>query len=191
MTSLPIMAVIWFIGLLILFVLSPILSEWLWLGYLPIYFGAPILGVAIGAASLRRFRRSPRPAKLALLIAACGITLFFLGGFSLGRIVLFQFRKPHYEHLLQKAQSGTLISQSDGVIDPGPPPRFAFYWDRGVIDNWVGCVYDPTDLLREATTGFGPSNLHDPNMAHIVRLFGGDLYRCQHLQGHWYLCWFT
>ena len=80
----------------------------------------------------------------------------------------------------------------DGQIDPGPPVRIAFYWQRGVIDNWVGLVYDPTGKVIKANKFKSDwSNWGDASLAEVKGLFGGDLRRAKRMSKNWYLCWFT
>lgn len=78
------------------------------------------------------------------------------------------------------------------TVDSGPPLRIAFSWG-GILDNWRGVVYDPSGEVMKAnildmTTW---SNRDDPGYASVAGLFGGTLIRAQHLEGDWYLCWFT
>lgn len=53
----------------------------------------------------------------------------------------------------------------------------AFPWD-GIIDNWVGVVYDPKGKVESATT-------------QLRGVFGGDLVGCRQLRGAYFLCSFT
>jgi hypothetical protein len=68
------------------------------------------------------------------------------------------------------------------IVDVGPPIRLAFPKD-GIIDNWRGVVYDPTDVVARAQGFSAP--------AEITALFGGDLVSCRHLYRHYYFCGFT
>jgi hypothetical protein len=107
------------------------------------------------------------------------MALFFTSGFRLGRLALFQIRKPRYEKLLAEATSTRSVPRDAGHYEEGPPERFAFYWQRGIIDNWAGVVHDPTGEIM---------NLGRDD---IRLLFGGVIYKCEPLGDGWYLCWFT
>jgi len=77
-------------------------------------------------------------------------------------------------------------------VDAGPPIRIAILQPGGILDNWVGVVYDPADeipIINGVKADF--SNFGDPKFEKIKYLFGGDMYRCVKLRQHWYLCWFT
>lgn len=68
-------------------------------------------------------------------------------------------------------------------VDDRQPFRVAFQFN-GLLDNWRGIVYDPTELVEEAD-GSGP--LRYP----VKRLFGGDLVECLALEDSFYYCTFT
>jgi hypothetical protein len=85
-------------------------------------------------------------------------------------------------------QSGSI----DYVVDPGPPLRVAFPQPGGILDNWVGIVYDPSGMVMRANEFKADrSNWDDPSLAQVKLLFGGILIRCVHIGGHYYRCWFT
>lgn len=77
------------------------------------------------------------------------------------------------------------------IVDEGPPVRIAFP-QGGILDNWHGIVFDPSDAVAQAT-GWN----HDGGTVQftappgIREVFGGDLVSCRHLQGHYYSCSFT
>lgn len=78
------------------------------------------------------------------------------------------------------------------VVDAGPPIRIAFLVPGGVTDNWTGIVYDPSGAVLQANTFAADwSNWDDAALATVKSLFGGDLYRCEHLEGPFYRCFFT
>ena len=183
MKRLNIIASIWGVLLLALFVFAPPMADRLWLLYLPIHWGVAVAGAIVLLVAIVRAFRGFRPVAPALVIAIIGLALFFAGGFRLGRLTYFQIRKSHYEQLLSEAQRSGEVSREQGAIDEGPPVRYAFYWERGVVDNWIGVVYDPTGNVMTANR----SNTD----FEVVMLFGGTLYKCEQLDGDWFLCWFT
>jgi len=135
--------------------------------------------------------RGFRPVVVALLITIIGLTAFFTDGFRIGRLAYFQIRKSHYEHLLSDAMNSGEVAAKNGYIDRSPPVRYAFYWVRGVTDNWVGVVYDPTGRVMLVNQANGWDGLSDPRWKDVVYLFGGTLYKSEKLGNHWYLCYFT
>lgn len=78
------------------------------------------------------------------------------------------------------------------IVDPGPPVRVAVSWG-GILDNWRGLVHDPTgEAMKAKRLDLETwSNRGDPDDASVAGLFGGTLVRARHLEGDWYLCWFT
>ena len=138
-----------------------------------------------------------------LLVPAVGCFVWGLGSWwtVLGDRVVqetrFQLLRPVYERVLEAVAAGR-IQVTQGrywfvrfEVDPGPPVRVAFPYVGGIIDNWQGTVYDPTDALASAhgwrpTTGYGAQG-----KAEIEALFGGDLVKCRPLADHFYRCSFT
>lgn len=191
MKRLPILSVAWFVLICGVFVFSTPLAEFLWVGYLAIHWGIVLAGGAILFAAIVAARKDTKAALIAFGIAALGIALFFTVGFRFGRVGLFQLRKAHYETLLSDAMESGEIPRGMGHIDEGPPVRYAFYWQRGVTDNWAAVVHDPTGVVTRVNEIPDMTLLHDERWQDVVTLFGGDMYRCQHIQGAWYICWFT
>lgn len=60
--------------------------------------------------------------------------------------------------------------------EPGSWVPLAFPWE-GIIDNWVGVVYDPTGAVVDADRFRG--------------IFGGDLVGCWRVSGTYFFCSFT
>ena len=191
MNRLTIYACVWGFLLALLFVFSAPLADRLWLLYLPIHWGVALAGGTILIIAAVQAFRGFRRAAPTLLITIIGLCLFFTAGFRLGRLAYFQIRKPHFERLLSEAQDSGEIPNGEGYVDGGQPTRFAFFWIRGVVDNWVGVVYDPTGIVMDVNQASGWEDLRDPRWAEAVALFGGTLYKTERLEGHWYLCWFT
>jgi hypothetical protein len=190
--SLTTAAVCWLLALLLFFVFTPLLAEKLWVLYLLPYWGMVAAGVVLLIVALVRAKRQFRAVVPTLVMVGLGLALFFTSGFRLGRQGYFQLRKGHYEALLEEVVRTGEMPPHSGELDEGPPLRYAFYWQRGVTDNWVAVVHDPTGLvIRVNEVRPDLENLHDPKWSEAVALFGGHLYRCEHLEGDWYLCWFT
>ena len=64
----------------------------------------------------------------------------------------------------------------DCHIEPGPPLRVVFVQPAGVLDNWVGIVYDPTGIVINARQFKDDwSNWNDPALKEVRQMFGGDL----------------
>ena len=151
---------------------------------IPIVFSAMIFGT----------RRNPRWFAIALLVSAVAV----LGWFTpLGRTLGARFKllreKNHYESIVEQVAAGADGSEFGYpiTVDAGPPPRVAFSWG-GMLDNWRGIVHDPSGAVMKANILKADwSNRDDPDYASVSRLFGGTLVRAQHLEGDWYLCWFT
>ena len=69
----------------------------------------------------------------------------------------------------------------------GSEVRVGFVLD-GILDNWVGIVYDDTgEVMRVNALDDETEWRESP----ITQLFGGDMTYARHLEGNWYLCSFT
>jgi hypothetical protein len=78
------------------------------------------------------------------------------------------------------------------IVDPGPPVRIAFVQPGGILDNWQGIIFDPSgEVMRIGGVGRGPAIQNDPKRQQIWMLFGGGMFRCEHIKGRFYRCWFT
>lgn len=163
-------------------VYSQDLEEALWFLYDPLLIGFVwFVGVVIFVLAAIRIRKQRRAA------IACGIVIMF-GALSfvcedyLAVNVRFRISQSHYEERLQAvlASHGAAKSQDVAGVEGTDSKRVAFYWSRGVTDNWLGLVYDPSDSLAQLDLSRGQA-----------RYFGGDLISARHLNGHWYLCAFT
>lgn len=79
-------------------------------------------------------------------------------------------------------------SADDGVM------RVSFLEPGGLLDNYTAVVYDPSGLVMKANqlkiTGAG-ANWYDARFSKVKKLFGGDMFRAEHLRGNWYRCGFT
>jgi len=147
----------------------------------PVWWCLLAAGTALTLAALRWVmpdRKHRLPATVALLIAVSGLALLFFGRSFLSMDVRFQLSMSHYERRVAEVLAGRRTKATDiAGIERGPPDRVAFYWKRGVTDNWVGLVYDPTgDVV---------------NAAACQDFFGGTMTHSRHLTGPWFICWFT
>jgi hypothetical protein len=191
-SSLTILVASWWLFLLLFFVFTTPIADAMWFAFPLLYWGVVAVGGGLVIALLFRAKKERRVPVLSLVMACLGLVLFFTSGFQLGRKAYFQIRKGHYEALLEKAVRTGEVPTQEGEFDEGPPPRYAFYWQRGITDNWAAVVHDPTGLvLRVNEVRPDLQDLHDPKWSEAVSLFGGDLHHCEHLGGDWYLCWFT
>jgi hypothetical protein len=76
-------------------------------------------------------------------------------------------------------------------VDKGPPVRVAFP-KNGIIDNWWGIIYDPSDAVAQARGwNFDTGAQVFTAPPEIRTLFGGDLVSCWRLYRHYYSCSFT
>lgn len=160
-------------------VFSRDLEELLWFYYDPLLIGLVWLaGVLIFVFSAIQIRKHHRTAIACLLVLAFGSTASIKRDY-LAVALRFWLSQAHYEDRVQQVLStGAGAKAKDVAGIEGN--RVAFYWYRGVTDNWVGLVFDPSDSLAEQKWSRGQKEY-----------FGGDLISARHLDGHWYLCVFT
>jgi hypothetical protein len=117
------------------------------------------------------------PHRLSVVLSSATVLCFgaitLIYGSVLGTRGRFLLLRPYYERRLALVQAGS-IPASDSVRTEGR--CVAFVWYRGVVDNWVGLVYDPEDTLdRDYSSG----------------MFGGDLVGVHRISRGWFLCRFT
>lgn len=179
--------IVWLVGTLLLLVFHQDLI-WVLIGAVVVPASAIVL--LIGA--IRRVRRSPIASIVFVLIISSMLVFVPTSGLSWGERTRFDLMRPSYERRLQQIISAHEhgargnANRPDYIIDRGPPVRVAFMWQSGVIDNWVGLVYDPTGVVMRANGSDG-----DIGLGPVRKLFGGDIVASRHLQDHWYLCSFT
>ncbi|MEO1998584.1 MAG: hypothetical protein ABGZ17_25345, partial [Planctomycetaceae bacterium] len=135
-----IVATIWFASLWLLFIFSTPLSESLFILYLPVHWGIFLAGCGIATIAFATLSRKRLRGVSVLCLCAVGFVLFFTVGFDCGRHLLFQIRKPAYEQQLSQAKRLGHVPRALGRTENGPPELYAFYWWRGVTDNWSGVV---------------------------------------------------
>jgi ABC-type transport system involved in multi-copper enzyme maturation permease subunit len=183
-----IVATIWFVSLWLLFIFATPLTESLFILYLPVHWGIFLAGCVIATIAFATRSRNRLRSVSALCLCAVGFVLFFTVGFDCGRYVLFQIRKSVYEQQLTQAKQLGHVPHELGRTESGPPDLYAFYWSRGVTDNWSGVVYDPSGQVAKINDAHGWDAIHAHDLSN---LFGGTYYRCQKVGGGWYICWFT
>jgi len=131
----------------------------------------------------------------AVLLAAALLGLFCYGG-SAARLARFCALKSGYEAIVNEAEQGLTdrggisLGRSDFFIDENRPVRVAFPW-TGIVDNWCGVVFDPTDELSRFCGDAGRDSHGFLKEPALRRLFGGDMIYCERLEKGWYFCWFT
>ena len=183
-----VVATIWFTSLWLLFIFAAPLTESLFIFYLPVHWGLFLTGCVIAVFTCATFSRNRPRGVAALFLCVFGFVLFFSVGFDWGRYVLFQIRKPAYLQQLAQANQRGHVPDGLGYTENGPPKLHAFYWQRGVVDNWSGVVYDPTGRIAEINDSVGWDEIRSHDLSD---LFGGTYFRCQNVGGGWYICWFT
>ena len=209
-------AATWFaVGGALLFFVQP-LTYWLSL-FLMLPVGAmfSIVGLTIfgfsAVCARRRCGASRRRAVWALLAVPGFIVITAVFGSYVARagdIAAFRFffalHQSEYHRIAQTVARGELRAPDsashghvvrDGVnfdVDTGPPMRIAFPRPGGLLDNWEGVVYDPTDAVRVAQGWSFASGKQEFTAPAAVRtLFGGDIIACELVTEHFYRCWFT
>jgi len=155
-------------------------ESWLFI-FTPVRWGLIGSGVILALVALRQIMpggENRHCAIAALFLAISGLVMMFAGREFLSQDVRFLLSKAHYERRVAEVLAGRRAKAPDiAAIERGPPDRVAFYWKRGVTDNWVGLVYDPTgDVV---------------NAAACQDFFGGTMTHSRHLTGPWFICWFT
>jgi len=147
-------------------------------------------------------RKKPHP-RLGILLAA----LIVSGSVSYGTDILkdlglqlrfYRFEKE-YSEIVAELQSGSIAQTGEylGIAyksENEPEFRVAFSW-AGLIDNWYGVIYDPSGKImrcNESDLAFSGQNPNaDEELEKISMIFGGVIYKAEHLGGNWYLGWFT
>lgn len=104
---------------------------------------------------------------------------------------------PSYERVVAtvlEMPQKVVSNQSGGIeylVDIGPPVRLAFPKD-GILDNWWGIVYDPSNAVAQAKGwSFESGEQRFTAPREIRAVFGGDLLACRHLYRYYYSCSFT
>jgi hypothetical protein len=167
-----------------------------------------ICGLALSAAYLWRARQQEsRRRNLLMALAAPGfIAVLILAWTPLergGAGLLFQWRFMRMRTALDDlaadlSRSPSIVTKEDHsrlgryVVDAGPPLRYAVPLPGGLIDNWCGIVHDPSGEVLQVNRFYdGDASWEDPVLADVKKLFGGDMFWCEHVESTYYRCCFT
>mgnify|MGYP006089342815 CR=1 FL=1 len=120
---------------------------------------------------------------------------------DLGLKLRFYRFKSAYSEIVEnvKSETGPQKGNHLGIdyrSEIDPVFRVIFPW-AGIVDNWYGIIYDPSGKVLRCNEsdprfpGPGSKAPKDTELSQIRMVFGGLLYKAEHLGNHWYLCWFT
>jgi len=185
---------VWFLFVVAIPLLGPF-------AFLPAVILLDIFGLFLLLEWLLSAWRGPARSRRFAMACVMAASMYALNFTSLPRLPTiygrFLWNLPSYQNVVAEVERlrrypGTQAYEGhDCIVDPGPPLRVAFVWG-GIIDNWVGIVYDPTgEVLKANEFRADWSNWDDPRLAPVKGLFGGDLRSTRHLFGPWYYCTFT
>ncbi|WP_137886532.1 hypothetical protein [Pseudomonas sp. 2FE] len=140
-----------------------------------------LFGILIFVASLFIIIKSrSRASTLAALITCTAWIVWLLAPLDLlGVYAKFWLERPQYELAVAEVVAGKqpdCVTSKFCQYESGSPVPLAFPWE-GIIDNWIGIVYDPSGDVQDAER--------------FKNIFGGDLLECNHLSGPFFLCSFT
>ncbi len=127
---------------------------------------------------------------------------------DLGDKLRFLRYEKKYVQIIEKIETKKISSNGslngisyDTEVDPAM--RVSFSWG-GIIDNWRGIIYDPTNELSKIAENnqihinSGDRNSLTPADEQYIKettelklLFGGVIYKVKKMGNNWYLCWFT
>jgi hypothetical protein len=132
-------------------------------------------------SALNAFRTRSLTQLQGATVVSCTAALWFvLPTNYIGAYIRARVESTGYEEVTRRAKAGESNLCSDRIyscrVDAGPPLRVAFVWG-GLVDNWVGTIYDPDNVILDATR--------------FEKLFGGDMLWCQRLWENHYFCGFT
>jgi hypothetical protein len=137
-----------------------------------------VLALLIALVALAKARTRPN-AYSALVILGAWAAWLFLPTDIMGVHAKFWLERASYEAAVAQIAVGrepTCVRANVCRHEAGSSMPLAFPWE-GIIDNWVGVVYDPTGTVIDAARYRG--------------IFGGDLVGCSHISGPYFLCSFT
>jgi len=127
---------------------------------------------------------------------------------DLGDKLRFLRYEKKYVQIIEKIETKKISSNGslngisyDTEVDPAM--RVSFSWG-GIIDNWKGIVYDPSNELSKIAENNGihinyikgksqtpAEKQHIKETTELKMLFGGVIYKVKKMGNNWYLCWFT
>jgi hypothetical protein len=156
-------------------------AQWLSVFQIIVFPAIVAIGlVAIVLSLAAIYRQHDRNSFLSLSIVVLVFTLWcVLPTDLMGAYVRAGLESRAYSEAVRELQAGGTVSCVPSQwceIDEGPPRRLAFSWG-GIVDNWVGVVYDPENAVGDARK--------------YEKLFGGDMLGCTRLWDHYYFCGFT
>ena len=171
-------------------------SAWLLLPWLAVWIAALILLIA-GLFYLRSIRRAPGAVLLTISLLPIAVTVVAPLIDRVAARSAFELRRSDYQSAVDMVNGsraamngGTTARGTTFLVDAGPPRRVAFVTNPGVVDNWAGVIYDPTDAVASAQA---PSwtEAGAAVSPEVRELFGGDIVSCRHIDDHFYRCGFT
>ena len=127
---------------------------------------------------------------------------------DLGDKLRFLRYEKKYVQIIEKIETKKISSNGslNGIsynTEVDPAMRVSFSWG-GIIDNWRGIIYDPTnELSKIAENNQIHINSEERNpltpddeqyikeTAELKLLFSGVIYKVKKMGNNWYLCWFT
>ena len=127
---------------------------------------------------------------------------------DLGDKLRFNRYKKEYVKIIDKIKLNEISAKGkfEGVnydSETNKVTRVSFSWG-GIIDNWKGIVYDPTNELSKIAENNGihinyikgksltpTEKQHIKETTELKMLFGGVIYKVEKITDNWYLCWFT
>ena len=127
---------------------------------------------------------------------------------DLGDKLRFNRYKKAYVEIIDKIKLNEISAKGkfEGInydSETNKLTRFSFSWG-GILDNWKGIVYDPTNQLSKIAENNGihinsikgkpltpAEKQHIKETTELKMLFGGVIYKVKKMRDNWYLCWFT
>ena len=127
---------------------------------------------------------------------------------DLGDKLRFNRYKKEYVEIIDKIKLNEVSAKGkfEGInydSETNKLTRFSFSWG-GLLDNWKGIVYDPTNQLSKIAENNGihinsikgkpltpAEKQHIKETTELKMLFGGVIYKVKKMRDNWYLCWFT
>ena len=147
-----------------------------------------------------RKKRHPRSGILLAALIVCGSVSYGTDILKdLGLQLRFYRFQQAYSEIVAELQSGSIAQTGEhlGIAyksENEPDFRVAFSWS-GIIDNWYGVIYDPSGKIMRCNKSDPPFSGQNPSadeeLEKISMIFGGVIYKAEHLGGNWYLGWFT
>ena len=127
---------------------------------------------------------------------------------DLGDKLRFNRYKKGYVEIINKIKVNEISAKGkfEGInydSETNKVTRVSFSWG-GILDNWKGIVYDPTNELSKIAENNGihinyikgksltpAEKQYIKETTELKMLFGGVIYKVKKMRDNWYLCWFT